>query len=167
MQILLSLRELYPPLPCWLSVSQNQHGAFLGIAHLIFLMPQIQLLFLHFLNAAFLQTNKTVAIRLMVNTFTMRLFVLKLWLQCSSQGEQMLRQLTLKCKITTTKKHVMCIKYTPVTQSQPCLIFFMCVATIYHKTTVDKNLKINLHFMIITYLWPWNKLKVIYRDMNC
>ena len=35
----------------------------------------------------------------------------------------------------------MSLKYTPVTQSILCLIFFMYVATMYHLTTVDKNLK--------------------------
>ena len=35
----------------------------------------------------------------------------------------------------------MSLKYTPVTQSILCLIFFIYVATMYHLTTVDKNLK--------------------------
>ena len=36
---------------------------------------------------------------------------------------------------------VMSLKYTPVTQSMPCLMSLMCVASIHHLTTVDKNLK--------------------------
>ena len=47
---------------------------------------------------------------------------------------------------------VISLNYTPVTQSILCLIFFMYVATIHQQTTLDKNLKINLQLMILTYL---------------
>ena len=35
-----------------------------------------------------------------------------------------------------------------------------------HVTAVDKNLKHYLQFMILTYLLPWNKVKVIKPDIN-
>ena len=41
----------------------------------------------------------------------------------------------------------------------------MCIATIHLLTTVDKN-KNKLQFMIQTYMWPWNKVKVIKPGMN-
>ena len=50
------------------------------------------------------------------------------------------------------KNHVMSPKCTPVTQSILCLIFLMCIATMYNSTTVDKNLENNLQFMILTYM---------------
>ena len=64
----------------------------------------------------------------------------------------------------------MSLKYTTVTQSIRRLIFLMCVATIVDK--VDKNLKQNKHknpnqFMILTHLWPWNKVNVFKPGMNC
>ena len=37
--------------------------------------------------------------------------------------------------------YVMSLKCTPLTQSVLCLILLMCVATKYHYTTVEKNLK--------------------------
>ena len=57
-----------------------------------------------------------------------------------TQEEQTLRWLTFKCKITKLTL-VMLLKYTPVTQNILCFIFFMCLATMHHETTVDRNLK--------------------------
>ena len=34
------------------------------------------------------------------------------------------------------------------------------------QTTVDKNIRNNLQFMILRYQWPWNRVKVIKPGMN-
>ena len=44
----------------------------------------------------------------------------------------------------------MSLKYTPVAQSIPCLIFFMYVRAYNVFTMIDKNLKHNLQFLILT-----------------
>ena len=43
---------------------------------------------------------------------------------------------------------------------------FSCVATMHLWTTVDKNFILNWQFMILTYMWPWNKVKVTKPGMN-
>ena len=65
--------------------------------------------------------------------------------------------LTFKWKITKIVL-VMSLKHTPVTQSILCLIFLR------YSEEESKN---NLQFMILTYMWPWNKVKLIKSDIKC
>ena len=60
------------------------------------------------------------------------------------------------------------LKYTPVTQSVLCLILL-----IYVRTTQSLNYGgqesfffFKLQLMILTHLWPWNKVKVIKTSIN-
>ena len=57
----------------------------------------------------------------------------------------------------------MSLKYTPVTQSKLCLIFLMYAATVNYCGEDSKHI---LQFMILKYLWPWNKVKVIKTGKN-
>ena len=53
----------------------------------------------------------------------------------------------------------MSLKYMPVTWSKLCLTFLMCVETMYHLNySGQESKKNNVQFMILTYLWPWNKV---------
>ena len=53
------------------------------------------------------------------------------------------------------------LKNTPVMQSMMCLIFLRCVATTRHIHCSGQESENNLQFMILTYLWSWQKVKVI------
>ena len=55
------------------------------------------------------------------------------------QEEHTLRRLKFICRFTKLVL-LKSRKCTPVTQSILCLIFLMCVATMHHYTTMDKNL---------------------------
>ena len=68
-----------------------------------------------------------------------------------------------KCKITETIL-VMSLKYAPATKSTLCLILLINHAPLTYSGQASKN---TLRYMILTYLWPWNKVKVFKPDMNC
>ena len=68
------------------------------------------------------------------------------------------------CSGAKLEKCVMSLKYTPVTQSILCLVFLMHVETMHHLNysgQESRGKKKKLQCMILTYLWPWNKVKVI------
>ena len=81
-----------------------------------------------------------------------------------SEAHLLLRRLTFKCKIKKKKK--VSLKNTPVTQSILCLIFLICVKTIQRLNCIGQELKKNLQFMILTYLWHWNEVKVFKFGLN-
>ena len=80
----------------------------------------------------------------------------------NKREEQMLWWLTFKCKITKITL-VMSLKYTSMTQSKLCL---MCSnhAPLNYSGWESKS---NLRLKILTYLWPWNMVKVIKPGMKC
>ena len=81
----------------------------------------------------------------------------RVWHSLARRAMLRVRWLTFKHK-TENIALVMSLKYTPVTQSILCLTFSMYVRKTQCLNYSRQEPKINLRFMIQTYLWIWNKI---------
>ena len=84
-----------------------------------------------------------------------------------NKKSKLLRRLTFKCKIT--KNHVSYVSeiHTSNTKHTVLVLFNVCCnhAPLNYSGPESKK---KLQFVILTYLWPWNKVKVITKPgMNC
>ena len=62
---------------------------------------------------------------------------------------------------------ILYFKYIPVTLKHTVLDLFNVCSNHATLNYSGQEFKHNLQFMILTYLWPWNKVKVIKPGMNC
>ena len=90
------------------------------------------------------------------------------WLQ--SEQEEQNAEVT-HIQVQKNEKNVLCVLNTHQSHKAYCAYLFnVCSNHAPFKlrwTRILKKKKTNLHFMILTYLWPWNRVKVIKLGMNC
>ena len=105
---------------------------------------------------------KSLQRHILTHFLRMKLLLSTYTLECK-QEDQMLWWLTLKCRITKIIS-VMSLKYMLVTQHTVLDLFKVCSNHAPLNYSGQES-EINLQFMILTYLWPWN-VKVIKPGIN-
>ena len=78
--------------------------------------------------------------------------------QTNKKHQQMLWQYTNKCKIENV---MLVMSFRNISHTKHAVPDLFNVCKNHRMFTVRKNLKISFQFMILTHLWPWNKVKVI------